>query len=58
MPYKGWRTVALRDGFYEQLEEKANKANRSVSNQLETEMLKHGIVTQVVTVQQRGRRRV
>lgn len=39
MPYKGWKTIAVRDAVFEGLKKKADKEHRTVTNMAELIML-------------------
>ncbi len=44
MPRNGWKSIALRQEYFDQLEEKATAEGRAVSNYLERQLLANGII--------------
>lgn len=50
MPREGWKTVAIRAEYFEQLEEQADRDHRSVAGYLEKLLLDKKIVKRVEEV--------
>ena len=48
MPSKGWETVTIREEYYSQLKELAEKDRRSVSNYLELKLIECGILKEIL----------